>query len=123
MNSLRLYEAGKRIPNLEQIQHIAKALGVEWLELVDSDTAAAMTIDHVMGRLKALSTPIERTIRDMKQMTEEGQNKVADYAADILPSYRCQDAPETTSPTPIAPSCNEDTTPPPDDTEGPQEGE
>lgn len=88
VNSLRLYEAGKRTPNLEQVQHIAKALDVEWLDLVDSDTAAKMTIDHVRSGLKALSTPIERVTRDMSQMTQEGQEKVADYAADILLRYQ-----------------------------------
>lgn len=94
VNSLRLYEAGKRTPNLEQVQHIAKALGVEWLELVDSDTAAKMTIDHMTGKLKSLSTPVERVTCDMSQMTQEGQEKVADYAADILPRYRAEPAPD-----------------------------
>lgn len=98
VNSLRLYEAGKRTLNLEQVQHIARALDVEWLDLVDGDTAAKMTIDHVVGKLKALSTPIERVTRDMSQMTQEGQEKVADYAADILPRYRREDAPPEGTP-------------------------
>lgn len=50
-----------------------------------------MIVDHVLGRLKNLSTPIERTTRDMSQMTQEGQEKVADYAEDILPRYRRQE--------------------------------
>lgn len=37
VNSLRLYEAGKRTPNLEQLQRIAGAIGVEWTSLVDGD--------------------------------------------------------------------------------------
>lgn len=119
VNSLRLYEAGKRTPNLEQVQHIARALDVEWLDLVDGDTAAKMTIDHVVGKLQALSTPIERINRDVSQMTQEGQEKVADYAADILPRYKRPAAPQS----PPAPQECTDTTPPPEGGEGPQEGE
>ena len=118
VNSLRLYEAGKRTPNLEQVQHIARALDVEWLDLVDGDTAAKMTIDHVVGKLQALSTPIERINRDVSQMTQEGQEKVADYAADILPRYKRPAAPQS----PPAPQEGTDTTPSPEGTEGPQEG-
>ena len=94
------YERDKRQPRLEQLRRIAAALGVEWTDLVDSDTAATMTIDHVMSKLKALSTPLERVTRDMSQMTEEGQSKVADYAADILPRYRAETAPQSTPPAP-----------------------
>lgn len=35
----------------------------------------------------------------MAQMTLEGQNKVADYAEDILPRYRRQEAPPPPTPT------------------------
>ena len=66
-----------------------------------------MTIDHVRSGLKALSTPIERVTRDMSQMTQEGQEKVADYAADILPRY--QKEPE--SPPQATPHKKGDTTP------------
>ncbi len=92
--TVRQYEIGKRQPRLEQLRRIAAALGVDWTDLVDSDTAAKMTIDHMTGKLKALSTPVERVTCDMSQMTQEGQEKVADYAADILPRYRAEPAPD-----------------------------
>ncbi len=50
VNSLRLYEAGKRIPNLEQLQHIARAIGVEWTELVPDDQQGATIAAHVIEK-------------------------------------------------------------------------
>ena len=41
---------------------------------------------------------IARANKAMEQMTEEGRSKVADYAEDILPRYRRQDAPEPSPP-------------------------
>lgn len=93
-SAIRKYESGKVMPKLETLRRIAGALNVEWTDLVDSDTAATMTIKHIVGKLNALSTPIERVTRDMGQMTLEGQNKVANYAADILPRYRVPAAPQ-----------------------------
>lgn len=112
-SAIRKYESGKIVPKLETLRRIAGALGVEWTELVDGDTAAKMTIDHVVGKLNALSTPIERVTRDMSQMTQEGQEKVAGYAADILPRYRAETTPKSTL------DSTEGTAAPP--TEGPQE--
>jgi len=54
----------------------------------------------------------------LNQMSDEGRSKVADYAEDILPRYRRQDAPQP----PVTPSEGFSTTPPPDGSEGPQEG-
>lgn len=47
VNSLRLYEAGKRQPNLETLQRIAEALGVEVWALADFDTASRMLEEDI----------------------------------------------------------------------------
>ena len=110
-SAIRKYESGKVTPKYEMLRRIAVALGVDWTDLVDSNTAAKMTIDHMTGKLKSLSTPVERVTCDMSQMTQEGQEKVADYAADILPRYRAE----------AAPDAGEGNEPPRTPKEGPQE--
>lgn len=61
----------------------------------------------------------ERIDHILNQMSDEGQQKVADYAEDILPRYRAETTPESTP----APPEGKDTTPPPDALQRPQEGE
>lgn len=39
VNSLRLYEAGSRQPNIEQLQNIAHALGVQLMDLINTTEA------------------------------------------------------------------------------------
>ena len=89
--SVSQWERDLRNPKYETICRIAAALDVEFADLVPQEVGGKMIVDHVLGRLKNLSTPIERTTRDMSQMTQEGQEKVADYAEDILPRYRRQE--------------------------------
>ena len=81
--SVSQWERDLRNPKYETICRIAAALDVEFADLVPQEVGGKMIVDHVLGRLKNLSTPIERTTRDMSQMTQEGQEKVADYAEDI----------------------------------------
>lgn len=59
---------------------------------------------------KSVSLPVDRACRAMEQMSAAGQEKVADYAEDILPKYRLQQhpqphpaPPEGTDTTPTAP--------------------
>lgn len=115
--TIQQYEADKREPRLEQLRRVASALEVEWTELVDSNVAAYMTIDHIREKLKTLQTPIERVSAAMKQMDNAGQSRVADYAEDILPRYRRQEPPTA----PPSPQADTDTTAPPEGAEGPQE--
>ena len=44
-----------------------------------------------------------RANKAMEQMTEDGRKRVADYAEDILPRYRREEAPEPEPPTPDTP--------------------
>lgn len=63
-----------------------------------------------------IDSPHARTNAALNQMTEEGREKVADYAEDILPRYRRKEALPEVSP-------STDTTPPTDAPETPPEGE
>ena len=133
------YETGQRKPRLDTLQRIAAALGVEWTELVPEGQQGQTVIDDIteklknvgpfkrispeeayrLGILKSQPTPIERINRDVSQMTQAGQEKVADYAADILPRYKRPAAPQS----PPAPQKGTDTTQAPDAPETPPEGE
>lgn len=111
------WENDLRNPKYETLRRIADALGCDWLELVTPEEGAQAIVEHIAVKAKS-ETPIERVNRDMAQMTDEGQIKVADYAADILPRYRVQQAPQ-----PPPPSQEDtDTAPPPDAPETPPEG-
>lgn len=60
-----------------------------------------------------------RLISAYAKLDQSGQSKVADYAEDILPRYRAETAPQPPVPAPEG----KDPTPPPEGSEGPQEGE
>jgi len=123
------YEKGTRQPRLEQLQAIAAALGVsvnfflppdEW-----EDSALTFTVSleelksDLEQRTRNRNSPRARVNSAMDHLPEEGQEKVATYAEDLLPRYRAQQAPQS----PPAPTEGMDTTPPPDGSEGPGNGE
>lgn len=84
-------------PRYDTSKRIAAYFGVDVDDLLTEKEHADAVIDYVKERLESLSHgPIDRVTRDMSQMTQEGQEKVANYAADILPSYRRQDVPQST---------------------------
>ncbi len=79
------YEKNQRQPRLEQLRRIALALNMTVSELVEPGYWGKVTpeeIDEAWGGGQA------RANAAMKQMTEEGRDKVADYAEDILPRYQ-----------------------------------
>lgn len=112
------YERGKRRPRYEQLQRIAVALGVNWTELVPQEAEGAVIAAHVIekaglklvskkdGKVFSPPTPKERIAAALDQMTPEGQDRVADYAEDILPRYQASPAPQS----PPAPPEDTDTT-------------
>lgn len=65
-----------------------------------------------------IDSPRTRTNVALDQMTQEGQDKVADYAEDILPRYRA----ETPPPPPPASPEGKDTVPPSPPPESPENG-
>ena len=78
-----------------------------WNILFESDTVPKFQLESNRRRIDFV----------LDQMSEEGQQKVADYAEDILPRYRAETAPESTP----EPQEGKDTTPPPKSAEGPGE--
>lgn len=80
-----------------------------WNILFESDTVPKFQLESNRRRIDFV----------LDQMSEEGQQKVADYAEDILPRYRTETAPQS----PPAPQEGTDTTPPLEGAEGPGEGE
>lgn len=83
--TIQQYELDKRQPRLEQLCRIARVLNTTVSELVPPGYWGKVTpeeIDEAWGGGQA------RANAAMKQMTEEGRDKVADYAEDILPRYK-----------------------------------
>lgn len=117
------YERDKRQPRLEQLQAIAAALDVPMpelmgLEQIDKYTwgreAEPEVYRKIAENFQRHHGAQARANKAMERMTEDGRNKVADYAEDILPRYRAETAPQSTP----APQEGKDTTPPPDAPEG-----
>lgn len=130
VNSLRLYEAGKRTPNLEQLQHIARAIGVEWPSLVDGDfiwdDGTTVEIPAGMEFTASLGGTVKATVRTkidaaLDKLNPDGQQKAVERVEELteIPRYRAETPPEST----LAPQEGKDTTPPPDAPETPPEGE
>lgn len=127
VNSLRLYEAGKRTPNLEQLQHIARAIGVEWPSLVDGDLIWADEYAIFGGEKRnartipeGLEAMLNRLGRCLIGLNDEGRQKVEDYAKDLaqMPKYQREQPRQT----PPSTSESNDTPLPPDAPETPPEG-
>lgn len=87
--TVRQYEIGKRQPRIEQLQAIATALGVHPGVLM-----GYVFLGKTDEGLDFYGPSPQKARADtaMDQMTEEGRSKVADYAEDILPRYRREDA-------------------------------
>lgn len=114
------YETNNRNPKLETLQRIAVALETAVSELVEPGYWSTVTKEEVAASW--VSTP-DRVVAALRQMTAEGQNKVADYAEDILPRYKAGEATsEAAGGTPL-PSKGQSTTPAPDGPTAAPEGE
>lgn len=83
VNSLRLYEAGKRFPNVEQLQRIANAIDVDVFSLMDFDMAAEAMFDRVNDRAKYLLVAFD-------QLNDEGQSKALERVEELaeIPKYK-----------------------------------
>ena len=84
--TIQQYELGKRQPRLEQLRRIAIALNTGVSELVEPgywDTLTPKDEEDMFG-----PSGQQRVVTALKQMTQAGVEKVADYAEDILPRYK-----------------------------------
>lgn len=100
--SISRYEAGKRLPNYDQLNAIAAALGVEWEELVPVDAKGAVIAAHVIkkaglklvskddGEVKHPPTPRERIDAAFERLNDDGKEKAAESVEIIAgnPKYQ-----------------------------------
>lgn len=119
--TVRQYEIGKRQPRLEQLQRIAFALETTVSELVEPGYWSTVSKEEIDESWESnppfYVKPEIRVENAMKLMDKEGQNKVADYAEDILPRYRAETAPQPPA------GASRDTAPaPPEGSEKPSGG-
>lgn len=83
VNSLRLYEAGKRFPNVEQLQRIANAIDVDVFSLMDFDMASDAIFDRMNISAKYLLAAFD-------QLNDEGQGKAVERVEELteIPKYQ-----------------------------------
>lgn len=83
VNSLRLYEAGKRCPNLDQLKKIAKALDADPFSLMDFDTASDVLSDMIYNPEKYL-------LAAFNQLNEKGQSVAVARVEELgkIPEYK-----------------------------------
>lgn len=133
-SAVRRYESGRGNPTEKTLKRIADALLVRVSDLMDpaaydlgfqegseAEEWLNRQIDELWAQEGYTHSDQEcNLINAFSQLNDEGQEKVVRYAQDILPRYRLQEAPQP----PVAPSCNKDDTPTPENpVERPQEGE
>lgn len=84
VNSLRLYEAGKRKPNIVTLIHIAEALEVDPYSIMDFDTASDRLFQRIDGELH------ERMITAFNSLNEIGQQKAIERVEELteIPKYQ-----------------------------------
>ena len=132
VNSLRLYEAGKRTPNLEQLKSIATAMDSSLADFLDDEKqkifyAGADEGSDVENWVKktlygySFSNTEGCLIGAFSRLNSTGQQEAVKRVEELteIPRYRAETAPQDTP----APQEGKDTTQPPEGTEGPQEGE
>lgn len=114
VNSLRLYEAGKRTPNLDQLGAIATAMGYtlgEFLEgeaekifYAGADTGISVGEEVYKQDLKYQGYSFSESEHDLiwafDDLNEEGQKKAIERVKELteIPRYRRQDEPEPPPP-------------------------
>lgn len=98
--TLAQWENDLRNPKIETLQRIAAALGVDPYSLYSFDQASTALEERINARI----------VDAASKLSDKGQEKVADYAEDLLPKYPRQQAPQRPAPAP--------TTPAPEGTEG-----
>lgn len=145
--SIRRYESGERMVTEKVMYQIARALDAEMYEFFPEYEAnnidfpwwplrppVVVTQDATFGGEVTISGPSDSLFWGIDslsgslpfillanayaQLSPKGQDKVSAYAEDLLPKYPRIPAPQS----PPVPQEGTDTTPPPEGTEGPQEG-
>lgn len=130
-SAIAQYETDNRNPKIETLQRIADALGVTPTYLIGYDEKIIKPEQYTPEQLAEFRAgaweayqqhiaettgPRARVNAALNHLPEEGQEKVAIYAEDLIPRYCAETAPQP----PVADSCNEDTTPPSPPPESPE---
>lgn len=114
--TIRQYESEKREPRLTQLECIANALGITYFHLADSEIIPRLVSQDMKSaeRRAKIDTAF-------KLLNEDGQQKAVERVEELteIPRYRAQEAVGT----PPEPPEGKDTTPPPEGTEAPPEGQ
>ena len=114
--TIRQYESEKREPRLAQLECIAKALGITYLHLADSEI-----IPHLVSQSMKAGERKVKMDTAFNQLNEDGQQKAVERVEELteIPRYQAKTIP-TASPADLA---GQDTTPAPEGAEGPPGGE
>lgn len=114
--TIRQYESEKREPRLTQLDCIAKALGVTYFHLADSE----MIPELVSQSMKAYEKRAKMGAA-FDLLNEDGQQKAVERVEELteIPRYRAQSAPTALADPPEG----KDTAPPSDAPEKPTEDE
>ena len=145
--TIQQYELGKRQPRIEQFQAIADVLNVDvnWLmngyTLAQRDQAFRDFVKKRFSEVEVWKTRLDEIGQDLGKLNDEGQVEAVKRVKELTEIPRYQATPTRRSPVPRTdipqppaephqppprdetPGRGTDTTPPPEGTEGPQEGE
>lgn len=83
------------ILNSDSSDATPKIIRAATLLAADVEQQRDAIVKRIGDGLAGLQTPVDRIYAAVWRMNEDGQNKVADYAEDILPSYRAEPAPQS----------------------------
>lgn len=89
------YERNKRQPRIEQLRSIARAIGVEWTELVPEEDRAEAVIEHIKDEINHLNDEVidqfvDRLNTAFDQLNAVGQEKAVERVEELaeIPKYR-----------------------------------
>ena len=90
VNSVRLYESGKREPKIGSLRRIAQALGVDVYSLADFDIASQLLEGSMNAKLERLSPKEQALIIAFDQLNDAGQDVAIERVNELteLPKYK-----------------------------------
>lgn len=99
--SIQRYEKGERLPSIEALEAIAKALDVPFYELLADSSARKIWKEHgeykeenpldyaVREReIKSKAEKIQNLSKQIEKLNTDGKVKVCDYIDDLDPKYK-----------------------------------
>ena len=93
VNSVRLYESGKREPKIGSLRRIAQALGVDVYSLADFDTASQLLEGSLNAKLERLSPKEQALIIAFSQLNDAGQDVAIERVNELTELEKYKNAP------------------------------